>query len=180
MSIKLNSVLIFAAGAAIGSVVTWKVVKDKYENIMQEVLDSVRGEDYEEYEEDDEIIGAPNALEEMRTVYNNISQASGYQEGYVEDKEGIDVPEAYIISPEEFDTIGYNTESLNHYADGVLTDQEDNIIDYPEELIGNIDPAEHYGEYEQDSVFIRNDAKQCDYEILRDTSNFRDVVPTGE
>ena len=35
---------LFTAGAAIGSVVTWKLVKTKYEQIAQEEIDSVKEE----------------------------------------------------------------------------------------------------------------------------------------
>lgn len=31
-------------------------------------------------------------------------------------------------------------------------------------------------EHEEDSVFVRNDAKKCDYEILRDLRTFAEVV----
>ena len=36
----LNKILIFSVGAAIGSVITWKLVKTKYERIAQEEIDS--------------------------------------------------------------------------------------------------------------------------------------------
>lgn len=42
MNCKFINVLMFAAGAAIGSTVTWKVVKTKYERIVQEEIDSVK------------------------------------------------------------------------------------------------------------------------------------------
>ena len=42
MNKKLFNVLVFAAGAAVGSLVTWKVVTTKYERIIQEEIDSVK------------------------------------------------------------------------------------------------------------------------------------------
>lgn len=42
MKCKFINVLVFAAGAAIGSAVTWKVVKTKYERIAQEEIESVK------------------------------------------------------------------------------------------------------------------------------------------
>ena len=42
MNCKFINVLMFAAGAAIGSAVTWKVVKTKYERIAQEEIESVK------------------------------------------------------------------------------------------------------------------------------------------
>ena len=177
MNIRLNDVIAFVTGAAIGAVVTYNVMKKKYDEIL-EAYTTERDVDFDEDEYFDEVTTVPNvnAIDDMRNIYNNISREAGYTQGYVEDKEEENVPGPYIISPEDFDENGYNTESLEHYADGTLTDQMGNIIDYPEELIGDIDPAKHYGEYEQDSVFIRNDAKQCDYEILRDTRTYEEML----
>lgn len=45
-----------------------------------------------------------------------------------------------------------------------------------EEIVG--DGLEHFGEYEEDSVFMRNDAKRCDYEILRDLRTFAEFKRT--
>ena len=42
MNCKFINVLMFAAGAAIGSAVTWKIVKDKYERIVQEEIVSIK------------------------------------------------------------------------------------------------------------------------------------------
>lgn len=42
MNKKLINLLMFTSGAAIGSLVTWKVVKTKYERILQEEIESVK------------------------------------------------------------------------------------------------------------------------------------------
>ena len=34
----------------------------------------------------------------------------------------------------------------------------------------------HFGEYEDDSVFVRNDRLKCDYEILLDQRTCSDVI----
>jgi hypothetical protein len=44
MNNKLFNVILFTAGVAIGSAVTWKVVKTKYEQLAQEEIDSVKAE----------------------------------------------------------------------------------------------------------------------------------------
>ena len=38
----INKILIFAAGVAIGSAVTWKLVKDKYKKLADEEIASVK------------------------------------------------------------------------------------------------------------------------------------------
>ena len=42
MKTTLSNFIIFATGAAIGSVVTWKIVKTKYEQIAKEEINSVK------------------------------------------------------------------------------------------------------------------------------------------
>lgn len=85
----------------------------------------------------------------------------------------------YVISPEEFDELdGYTPVSLTYFADGVLADEHGIVIDDVEEIVG--DALNHFGEYEEDSVYVRNDAKRCDYEILRDEreyAEFRKTLP---
>ena len=44
MNNKVFGTILFTAGAIIGSLVTWKVVKTKYEDIAQEEIDSVKEE----------------------------------------------------------------------------------------------------------------------------------------
>lgn len=62
--------------------------------------------------------------------------------------------------------------NLTYFADGVLADECGEIVDDVEEIIG--DGLDHFGEYEDDSVFVRSDAKRCDYEILKDLRDFSD------
>ena len=48
------------------------------------------------------------------------------------------------------------------------------IIYNIEETVG--DALEHFGEYEDDSVFVRNEENMCDYEILLDQRTYSDVI----
>ena len=77
----------------------------------------------------------------------------------------------YVISPDEFGEIeGYTQISLAYFDDGILSDENGVIIDEPEDIVG--DALNHFGEYEEDSVFVRSDPKRCDYEILRDLRSY--------
>ena len=82
----------------------------------------------------------------------------------------------YIITPEEFSDSDYNTETLSYWADGVVTDIDNERLtdDQIEDLIGE-DSLSHFGEYEDDSVFVRNDRLRTDYEILADTRRYGEV-----
>jgi hypothetical protein len=168
----LSKVFIFAAGAAIGSAVTWKIVKDKYAQIAQEEIDSVKEvfsrKSYEEVKKDsaeyEDILN--------NNGYTNYSDNSTVQK---ENKEVTDVTEPYVIHPDDFgENDEYETESLIYFADGVLTDDDYEPIEDIESMVGS-DSLTHFGEYEDDSVFVRNDELQTDYEILLDTRKYSDL-----
>ena len=105
------------------------------------------------------------------------------KEGYVnysdmQDKkteEEIAVDRPYVIQPSEFGEFDdYEKISLTYTADGVLLDDMNEIVDDIEEIVGE-DSLEHFGEYEDDSVYVRNDSKKCDYEILLDQRNYQEI-----
>lgn len=188
MSRMLNNIVIFVAGAAIGSLATWKFVEEKYKRIAQEEIDS-----YKEYcsekepkEEPVEEIETPEpettSLPNMRDYAKELRDAEyvNYSNGGMNE---LDKP--YVISPDEFgELFGYDTISLTYYLDNVLTDDADEIIDEVDKIVG-YDSLNHFGEYEDDSVFVRNDRLKCDYEILLDQRNYADVMkdrshPTGD
>lgn len=178
----ITKVCMFATGAAIGSVVTWQFLKTKYENLAQEEIESVREyyaqknlsvpEDMVEQEEEiDEEIPV-----ETKRDYNNIIKHSAYTADNEEDDENEEEEDEmnrpYAIAPEESWEQDYPTLSLTYYeGDGVLVNDQGEVIDNVDELVGE-DFADHFGEYEDDSVFIRNDAMEVYYEILRDLGSY--------
>lgn len=166
MNIKLSEVIAFATGAVIGAVVAWKVVENKYERYLEELFVEEEEDDIEE-----EIEPESHAIEEMRSAYNNIAQYHGYLP-----KEEKEVEGPYIISGDEFDkNTDYNKESLDCYADGVITDIGGDVIDFTKDLIGDIDPMKHFEEHDVDTVYVRNEESKCDYEILRNERNYNDL-----
>ena len=191
MKNTLNNLLMFTAGAVIGSVVTWKLVKTKYEQIANEEIESVkevlgRGHrteidpddeiDYDEDEDEDDEKYTPSE-EDLARLKETIS-TNGYRRySTKKEEEEEDVDEPYVISPEEFagiDEDDYETATLVYYADGVLTDELDNIVEDVDSMVGE-DSLTHFGEFEDDSVFVRNDRSKTAYEILRDTRRYEDV-----
>lgn len=182
---KLSNVVIFAIGAAFGSLATWKFVKTKYERIANEEIESVKEtfskkqkkeeESTDKMESDDK--SNEKEYEKMKKQYekcHNIIDERGYL--FVERQDGTIPKPPYVISPEEFDTLdNYGTETLTYYADGVLTDDFDNPIEDVEAMVG-VESLTHFGEYEDDSVFVRNERHRIDYEILADERNFSEVV----
>lgn len=187
--------VMFVVGAAAGSAATWLYAKKYYERIAQEEIDSVKAV-FSEHKPDT-VVKNNNVQEENQhkadiaklkpdlVNYAAKLQEEGYtnytkhSEKIIEEK---DVPmpnKPYIISPEEFGESGNYTQiSLTYYFDGVLADDEDEIIEDIDDTVGE-DFADHFGDYEDDSVFVRNDRLRCDYEILKDNRSYHDVAGIG-
>ena len=191
MNSILTNVSLFAAGAAIGSVVTWKLIKTKYEQIAQEEIDSVKERfstsKSDEAPDTDEPIETAHELGSTRKPDIREYAAKLQEEGYSTDyasvtvtnskKEVADVERPYTISPDESGELDdYELISLTYYADNVLADDLDELVEDVDEVVG-LASLETFGEYEKDSVFVRNDKRKCDYEILRDARKYTDVVP---
>ena len=184
---KTATAIAFVAGAAIGSVVTWYISKRNTEQIIQREVDSVKEAFSKQYgnaqKTDSTEEPAEADDEESKAKYAEIIEEQDYEtsEDDDEDYEDKDTGYAksitpYVISPYEFDQIeAYETRSLTYYADQVLTDDDDRIIENIDEVVG-IESLTHFGEYEDDSVFVRNDRLKCDYEILFDQRNYSDVI----
>lgn len=127
-----------------------------------------------------EAVSLVNAAKNMDkgsiTEYTQRLQEAGYKDysRTIDEKpSGTPGEVPYVISPDEFGELeDYTKVSLTYFADGILADECGEIVDDVEEIIG--DGLDHFGEYEDDSVFVRNDAKRCDYEILKDLRDFSD------
>lgn len=201
----------FVTGLVIGSVVTYVVVKDKFEKIAQEEIDSVKevfGRRVEKEADKKVEKIAEKEVEKIRKEYNDYSSLTKNYTSYskneteeddcaqveedddcanVEDEDGVEIFEVerasnsdrpYVIDPWDFGgEDGYETITLNYYADGVLTDDDDDVIEDEEidDIVGK-DFAEHFGEYEKDCVCVRNDRLKTDYEICRDLIEYSTLL----
>ena len=215
---KLSTVIAFFTGAAIGGATVWYITKERYAQLAEEEISSVK-EAYAQRESKREKAEKalrryqgegekePTDVNEPKTpvVTTKVTEKESISEYAKRVQNGApmeysktvvppkamepekpappvtsgDVP--YVISPEEFDELeGYTPISLTYFADGLLADENGVIVDDVEEIIG--DALDHFGEYEEDAVFARNDAKRCDYEILKDErtyAEFRKTLPTN-
>lgn len=192
----------FITGLVIGSVVTYVVVKDKFEKIAQEEIDSVKevfGRRVEKEADKKVEKIAEKEVEKIRKEYNDYGSLTKNYTSYskneteeddcaqVEDEDGVEIFEVerasnsdrpYVIDPWDFGgEDGYDTITLNYYADGVLTDDDNNVIEDEEidDIVGK-DFAEHFGEYEKDCVCVRNDRLKTDYEICRDLIEYSTLL----
>jgi len=200
MNSKFASFMMFVLGAAVGSAVTWQYIKKKYEQIAQEEIDSVK-EVFSKHKvasqdnEPDENIHVRSRAEQAKDNPSISEYAAKLREqGYINYSNVRSIPDdsdttkkekkedpmtkdkPYVIPPEEFgEFYDYEKISLTYYADQVLADDNDELVDDIEDVVG-FKSLSTFGEYEDDSVFVRNDRLKCDYEILLDQRKYSDVI----
>lgn len=197
MNSKISAFLGFITGAAVGGAVVWYYTKDKYAKLAQEEIDSVK-ETYahreQRKEEPDQSQDEPSTVlvnGRMQDKGDIAAYARKVQEaGYTDYSTTVVPPKAkavepekrdlpYVIAPYEFGELdGYAKVSLTYFADGILADEYGEEVDDAEEIVG--DALSHFGEYEDDSVYVRNDAKRCDYEILKSLDTLEEFLSTHQ
>ena len=178
MNNKVLNAIAFLLGAGVGSIATWKLVETKYKKLAQEEIDSVR-EVYSKKEIalNNEVKKAHACLEantknDNVPSYTNFVKDIGYHR---ESEEEESMSNIYVISPDSYGELGYEEVSLTYYADDVLAYDDDSVIRNVDKVVGK-GSLNTFGEYEDDSVFVRDYDKKIDYEILRDTRKYSDVV----
>lgn len=188
----------FAFGATIGTAVTWKYLAHKYEQHTQEEISTFKQsfvkrqiaqsvtEDPTEWPVDKTKADMSNVVNITNNQgYTNYSDVTKNEEDTSEpddepsvyaEREG-DKEDPFVISPEEFgENEDYDRISLTYYmGDGILADDNDELIESVDSVVG-LDSLDHFGEYEDDSVFVRNDRLRCDFEILKDGRRWVDVT----
>lgn len=163
-----------------------KMKKNEYPDKLEDYPDFEEFDDSDDsYDSDDEEPKSEQKIDRNNkpdiVEYAKILSETGYT-NYADrqdkkEKKGVEPVEderPYVISPDEFgEKDGYENVTLTYYADGVLTDYFDNVISNIDEVVG-LDSLDHFGEYEDDAVFVRNEKMETDYEILRDLRDFNE------
>ena len=196
----MKNLLCFVVGAAIGSVVTWKLIEKKYKDLADEEIESVketfknRKPRITKDEVKETVEKVINKWKEPKETVEDIVTDEGYstedEENTEEDDEsnytvdvdpGVEIIMPYVITPERFGEFNeYGTKTLTYYADDVLTDEIDNPITLEEmETMIGPDALDHFGEYEDDSVYIRDEMNEIDYEILKSEKLFSEIPKIG-
>lgn len=157
-----------ALGIAIGAAGSWFVAKRRFERIADEEIASVK----KAFSKKDE----PEAIEEKpvkeEAVVSTIEEGkdtankTAYNKAAQEYAKTPKYPKPYVIKPEEFGDSEFNL-TLSYYEDGVVVDESGVVMNDVEDAIGS-DFENEFGHYEEDTVYIRNEARKCDYEIIRE------------
>lgn len=179
---KVDILLGLGIGAVTGSVATYFLMKNKFEEETQNEIDKFKKSYLKKCS-----VGKPEETpvkEEPKVEVSDIKKQADdimAKQGYTnysqmseKKKEDKNVP--FVIPPEEFgedDDIPTHI-SLTYFSDGVLIDDNDEVIMDADDRLGDF--ASHFGEYEDDSVYIRNVDRFCDYEILRVNQTYKEFL----
>ena len=184
---SIKGIFIFVIGVVSGTFVGAQIAKKKYEEIANEEIEEIRAY-YKEREKEVKEIEEPNAVEdpeeksievEERKQYDNIIKRGNYMAVDEEEQNNV-CDEAYPIDPSEFGNDGKNaTETLTYFADGVLVNEVDEVVEDPDLVVGrhHIDIFNEFPD--ATCVYVRNDLDGTDYEILKDDWCWSDFNEKG-
>ena len=168
---KLYTGMIFGAGVAVGAALAVFFVREKYRRRTQEEIDSVK----EAFRRDK---GVPVDAPVLVSKDDEPEEWPIYSVPPVRENAPSEEPTyLHVIPPDEYgDNDEYALYEWKFYADGVLADEMDEEVSRDE--YEGIQIAEHFGEYEDDTVYLRDDDRECYYAILRDYRTFEEVLQT--
>jgi hypothetical protein len=199
---KAFGLLTFSFGVAAGAITAWLIARNKYEAISQEEIESVKAAFSKQNEMVDFGSYAPGAGKVTMTRSDikpplDTLTAKIREEGYANTSdndtgiprqsgrypwasEGEPNTESLlpvVISPDDYgENEDYDQVSYTFYAgDGVLADEYDIAVDDPDDHVG-VGVLSDFAESDDDSLFVRSDARRIYYEILRDQRRFQDVT----
>ena len=185
----MKGLFIFAAGVVAGAVAGAYLVKDKImadaKQEIEEVREYYRSKKESKKEETEEVpmdrTVEVKHYEKEEKEYKTIVENSGYvnynkPEQIIQHSVLEDVP--YAIDPEEFgdkEEEGWDTTTLTYFADGVLVDDVDEIVEQPDVVVG-LDNLRIFEEFpDATCVYVRNETWRTDFEILRDDWKWSDL-----
>ena len=182
----MKGLFIFAAGVVAGAVAGAYLIKDKVITDAKEEINEVR-EYYKEKmkkqdnKEEENVVEEPK--EEVKVEKEEYKQITKQYVDYnkvVEVEKNYMQPEdePYPINPEEFgdkEDEGWDTMVLTYFADGVLIDDADEVIEQPDVVVG-LDNLNIFEEFpDATCVYVRNEVWRTDFEILRDDWKWSDL-----
>ena len=178
----MKNLFIFLLGATAGSLITWKLIEDKYKKIADEEIESVKERfkerekkekksknEYNTYKDIIKDLSYDNNGENKESE-NNIKEFSTSVSELVKEnidnvqKENPRLSNIEIITSDEFgDLEGYDSSYWTLYSDNILVDDFNNVITEPKLFLGNA--LDNFDD--EDSIFVRNHDTSTDYEILK-------------
>ena len=190
--------LTFVAGMFVGAVTGAYLIKEKALADAREEINEVR-EYYKEKARNNkqveeeaikDIEEGEEELDEMKKIStdNGYTNYGDYAKQIKEEKgkselekfrELVDIP-PYIIEPDEYgEDLEYDSTSYTYFADGVLVDDVDVVVDEPDLVVG-LDNLKLFDEFGASAIYVRNEMYKMDIEILKDDWNWKDIQGNEE
>lgn len=181
----MKGLLIFAAGLAVGAVTGALVIKNKVLADAKAEVEEVRAY-YRSKQQERGIKEVEETKEEVKEEVKEVEEAVKFDKNtyvnynkiakeYQTSKDSTFADDPYIIDPEEFgENPEYDTMTLTYFADGVLVDDVDDLVDEPDVVVG-LENLKVLGDYGATSVYVRNDIYRTDYEVIKDDWNYSDI-----
>ena len=176
----MKGLFIFAAGVVAGAVAGAYLIKDKVMADAKQEIEEVREyykskketkkeEEPVEEKQEETKVEDKKEYEEITRNYTNYNKASEQPKKIVEDM-------PYVIDVEEFGELPeYDTATYTYFADGVLVDDVDDVIDDPDPIIG-LENLKIFEEFPGCSaIYVRNDIWRMDFEVLKDDWEWKDI-----
>lgn len=192
---KATAFVAFVIGAAAGSAVTWYGLKTKYQQYAEEEVNELREyyssklanteDEHLEVANDIDEEPSPTEIKSNRIEMTKIAERQNYS-GYfkteaksISEDPNILEPSPVVVSPEELeDEPDYEWRDITVYADDVVCDDNDDKLDDVENVIGT-DSLNHFGEYTEHVVYVRNDRLKCYFEISKDARTYEEVLESA-
>lgn len=161
-----NNIFMFGlgmiCGAVISGAITYKITKEKDIFEKEIEINEVR-----EFYKEKKLLEKTDNVDEELTEEQEVDPITLYSSSLTE-KEVIIPSKPYTIDAEEFSITDYDISELTYYIhEDVLSNEYDEIIENKEAFVGN---ALDLFKNDEDLVviYVRDDNKKIDYEILRD------------
>jgi hypothetical protein len=200
MNNNTSIILSCIGGAAVGSLITWfvtkKIYEKKYADIADKEIASVKEKFTVPRDTVESIIEKKKDLSKEKTIAKeatnklslteyakNIKAYVNYSDKSTEATESVGTDglkrisfrpsgKIEIIEPDDYgEDEEYDQVSLTLYADGILADEDDRVINDVDGLIGE-DTLSNIGKYEDDAIHVKNEITKCYYEVLTDERNY--------
>ena len=182
MSSLLKVVVIFSMGVAVGAVTADILLAKKYEDLVQEEIDSIkatrtRGVDVNSKPSGDEEDEEDNDESEHTLVDNGYKKVARRYNTVEPNEEvvgpNVSLRKPYIITIEQFseEEPDYEKTTIHYYrADDTFADEDGESITDSSLVVGD-STASYFWNYEEytdepDVVYIRNDKLETDYEVI--------------
>lgn len=175
---------IFLLGAGIGALVTYVLLKEKYEDILEEEIEAAK-EDLTEHKPSPltaRKLAEANIERKNNILYRKLTKKyTPYEKIFTSDvEEKVEgAVEPWVIALDEFtnDMRFYDKITIYYYnVDDVLTNEEEEPLTNAFELIG--DALLSFGDRSEDPdiVYVRNERLSTDYEVIRLNKSYQEAI----